>query len=240
MDPIEQLIREIDPVRTETLYGGSDSNRSELLVFSDDQGNRIPSVVPLNRRRRWAAAIAAIAAAAAVGVAVVVSGNFGAVSPLPADQPNPAVTGSAEPSAVPTPTAPVSTGTAESSAEPTPTTPTAPVPAGSPLATYTPEGEGSAAASLTGTLILEGDCVYIRAAETLRYVAYFPNTDASWSDGVLSFFGTTYELGQEIAVGGGDLSGVIPVDGTEGYYTPESCVADNQWVVSQVPPLPLE
>ncbi|MHA7277672.1 hypothetical protein ACX80O_14300 [Arthrobacter sp. Hz1] len=228
MDPIERLIRGIDPFRTETLFRGADHEREpESPIFSDDPGEPGSTVVPLNRRRRWAVTAAVTAAAAAVATGVVIGGNFGATSPLPADEPDPVATGSTTPSSKPTPTTTV----------PTPTTPVA---AGSPLATYTPFGEGGDAALLTGTLVLEDGCLYIEASDTTRVLAYFPDTAVSWSDGVLSFFGTDYELGQEISVGGGGSIVPGPVENPTSFFAPETCEPDSQWTVSQVPPSPLD
>ncbi|MBG6181567.1 hypothetical protein [Arthrobacter sp. CAN_A1] len=250
MDPIERLIRGIDPVRTGTVdsgaggggaaggSAGSGSAGSDQQpgspVFSDDLGARGSTVVPLYRRRRWAAAAAVTAAAAAVAAAVVISGNFGATSPLPAGEPEPVVTDSAAPSSEstitggPTPTP---------SGEPSRTTPVA---SGLPVATYTPFGEGGDAALLTGTLVLEDGCLYIEASDSSRVLAYFPDTAVSWSDDVLSFFGTDYALGQEIAVGGGESVVPGPVENQTSFFAPETCESDSQWIVSQVPPSAFE
>ncbi|MBG6191826.1 hypothetical protein IWX64_002793 [Arthrobacter sp. CAN_A212] len=234
MDHIENLIRGLDPVRAEGRAhpeagtvsdpGTDPVQGAASRVFSDDQDERGSTVVSMKRRRRWTVVAGAAAAAAAVAAAVVIGGNFGASSPLPADEPEPIATGLGTPSATP-------------SGEPTPTTTVA---AGSPLATYTPAGEGSDAALLTGRLVLDDGCLYIEAPGSPRVLPYFPNTDTSFADGMLSFFGTDYALGQEIALGGGGSSGSIPVDGTDGYYTPESCESDSQWIVSQVPPSAFE
>lgn len=250
MDPIERLIRGIDPVQTGTMDsgvgdGGPASESPEAAsagsdqqpgspVFTDDLGARGSTVVPLNRRRRWAAAAAVTVAAAAVAAAVVISGNFGAASPLPAGEPEPVVTDSAAPSGEPTITGEPSP---TPSGEPSRMTPMA---SESPVATYTPFGEGGGAALLTGTLVLEDGCLYIEISDSSRVLAYFPDTAVSWSDSVLSLFGSDYALGQEIAVGGGESVVPGPVENQTSFFAPETCQSDSQWIVSQIPPSSFE
>ncbi|MFD1848022.1 hypothetical protein [Arthrobacter flavus] len=201
------------------LAGVGPGRSSSAQVFSD-QAEPGPSRTPLTRRRRWAIAAGVTAAVAALAAAVIISGNFGPTAPLATDQPNS-----------------VGTGSAAASSEPAPTTPAA---AGSPLATYTPTGVGGDAALLTGSLILEDGCVYIEASDSTRVLAYFPDTDASWSDGVLTFFGTDYQLGQTISLGGGASTVADTEENSASFFTPESCRPDSRWIVSQVPPSPLD
>ncbi|NJC22021.1 hypothetical protein BJ994_001097 [Arthrobacter pigmenti] len=130
MDRIENLIRNLDPMRAEKesagsptenippLLAGDETPESELDsdAFSDDA----PVVVPLRRRRTLAVSLAGAAAAAVVVGAVVVSGSLGAKSPLPAGTTDPVPSVEPSPSAEPTPsTAPSETAQPTTTAEPT-------------------------------------------------------------------------------------------------------------------------
>jgi len=86
----------------------------------------------------------------------------------------------------------------------TPTEPTGPL-EGLPydVATYEPSGSGGDSAGLTGMLTDQDGCLVIEEEQGEHILPIWPRPMVSSSDGRLKIAGSTYELGNSVAVGGG-------------------------------------
>lgn len=82
---------------------------------------------------------------------------------------------------------------------------TAPLPADAPLATYEWDGGDRMQAGLEGTLTLENGCVYVVSPDGHRTLPVFPADRVGWDarTETLTYGGSDYAMGDEIAAGGG-------------------------------------
>ena len=75
-------------------------------------------------------------------------------------------------------------------------------------ATFHQEGDAQPAALLTGTIVIEGRCVYVTNEQGPRTLVRFSDRGNPGIDGdTLSYDGHTYRTGDQADFGGGDSSG---------------------------------
>ena len=87
-----------------------------------------------------------------------------------------------------------------------------------PLATY-PKSNSGMDARREGMLTVQDNCVAIALPGGTLVVPVFPEGDASWSDGVLSWGGDRFTEGDWIVVGGG----LMHSTGLASAYIPVGC-----------------
>ncbi|KZE94616.1 hypothetical protein AVP42_00900 [Agromyces sp. NDB4Y10] len=105
--------------------------------------------------------------------------------------------------------------------DPTPT-PSSDTP--SELATYPSSGGGMDALAV-GKLALANGCLVIEGSDESMLVPVFPSDEATWNDGVLTWGGKEYRVGDTIRLGGG---GSPP-----GYVeVPDGCTGLPTWLVA--------